>query len=116
MGDVTLYSGYVADLLKEVEMVLYDGTAINTSRDLCWALRGGDGGNGVVTPLNLKIVESPQPLPKETHIQSSLELMCPVLMERMFRSTNYLHESHGKVLNLEEIRVLLMEKESGVYL
>ena len=65
MGDVTPYTGYAADLLQEIEMVLYNGTVIKASRDehesLFWASRGGGGGNGVITSLSLRVVKAPEP-------------------------------------------------------
>jgi len=64
MGDITPYAGYAADLLQEVEMVLYDGSVITASKDenpdLFWATRGGGGGNGIVTSLTFRIVEAPK--------------------------------------------------------
>ena len=63
MGDITPYTGYAVDLLEEVEMVLYDGKVVTASKnknsDLFWASRGGGGGNGIITSLTFKVVESP---------------------------------------------------------
>ena len=64
-GDITPYAGYAIDLLTEVEMVLYNGTIVTCSEDenpdLFWATRGGGGGNGVITHLTYKVMQSPAP-------------------------------------------------------
>ena len=60
-GDVSPYVGYAADIVKEFQIVLYDGTVVkaseNENTDLYWASRGGGGGNGIITHLTYKIVE-----------------------------------------------------------
>jgi len=46
-------------------MVLHDGSIVtaseNQNEDLYWANRGGGGGNGVITSLTFKVVQSPTP-------------------------------------------------------
>ena len=94
MGDVTPYTGYAADLLQEIEMVMYDGRVINASRDenedLFWASRGGGGGNGVVTSLTLRVVAAPDP--KFTRVDMSYTNG----REAMLRFQKYLYDSNGK--------------------
>ena len=50
-GDVSPYVGYGVDIVKEFQLVLYDGTVVKASEnenpDLYWASRGGGGGNGM---------------------------------------------------------------------
>lgn len=62
-GDISPYLGYAIDIVKEFQLVLYDGTVVTASEeensDLYWASRGGSGGNGVITHLTYKIVEAP---------------------------------------------------------
>merc|ERR1711933_180708 len=64
-GDVAPYTGWAADLLQEARVVLYNGTVVTASADenadLFWALRGGGSGNGIVSSLTFRIVESPAP-------------------------------------------------------
>uniref|UniRef100_A0A7S4QZ26 FAD-binding PCMH-type domain-containing protein n=2 Tax=Ditylum brightwellii TaxID=49249 RepID=A0A7S4QZ26_9STRA len=63
-GDVSPYVGYGVDIVKEFQLVLYDGTIVKASEEenpeLYWATRGGGGGNGVVTHLTYKIVQAPK--------------------------------------------------------
>lgn len=63
-GDVSPYVGYGVDIVKEFQIVLYDGTVVKASEDenpdLYWASRGGGGGNGVVTHLTYKVVQAPK--------------------------------------------------------
>jgi len=63
-GDVSPYVGYAVDIVKEFQIVLYDGTVVKASEDenpdLYWASRGGGGGNGVVTHLTYKVVQAPR--------------------------------------------------------
>ncbi|GFH49986.1 hypothetical protein CTEN210_06462 [Chaetoceros tenuissimus] len=63
-GDISPYVGYGVDIVKEFELVLYDGTVVKASEeenaDLYWASRGGGGGNGIVTHLTYKIVQAPK--------------------------------------------------------
>ena len=94
MGDVTPYTGYAADLLQEIEMVMYDGRVINASRDenedLFWASRGGGGGNGVVTSLTLRVVAAPGP--KFTRV----DMYYTNGREAILRFQKYLYDSNGK--------------------
>jgi len=62
-GDTSNYAGLGADLIDEIEMVLYNGTSIKASasenEDIFWASKGGTGGIGVITSFTERIVESP---------------------------------------------------------
>merc|ERR1711920_910546 len=68
-GDVAPYTGWMVDVLQEARVILYNGTVVTTSReenpDLFWALRGGGSGNGIVSPLTLRIVQAPEPTKPE---------------------------------------------------
>lgn len=65
LGDTSPISGYALDLVTEYEMVLHDGSIVtaseNQNEDLYWANRGGGGGNGIITSLTFKVVQSPTP-------------------------------------------------------
>jgi len=65
VGDSTPIAGFAADLITEYEMVLADGSVVTASEeeheDLYWANRGGGGGNGVITSLTFKVIQSPSP-------------------------------------------------------
>ena len=69
-GDVAPYTGWSADLLQEARVILDNGTVVTASADenpdLFWALRGGGSGNGIVSSLTLRIVESPAPTDEST--------------------------------------------------
>jgi len=65
LGDSSPLAGFAADLITEYEMVLADGSVVtaseDTNEDLYWANRGGGGGNGVITSLTFKVVQTPSP-------------------------------------------------------
>jgi len=64
-GDLSLFAGYGADIVKAFDYVLYNGTIGTASEDenedLFWALRGGGGGDGVITHLAYKVVQVSEP-------------------------------------------------------
>jgi hypothetical protein len=64
-GDASPYIGYAVDMVKEFQIVLYDGTVVEKASeeenaDLYWASLGGGGGNGIITHLTYKIVQAPK--------------------------------------------------------
>mmetsp|Transcript_39272 Transcript_39272/g.44870 ORF Transcript_39272/g.44870 Transcript_39272/m.44870 type:complete len:757 (+) Transcript_39272:91-2361(+) len=69
-GDTTPYVGTAADLVTEIEMVLYDGTKITASKDenedIFWASKGGTGGIGIITNFEARIIQNPSPTKKIT--------------------------------------------------
>jgi hypothetical protein len=72
-GDVTPFTGWGADDLLELQMVLWDGKLVTASADenpdLFWAARGGGSGNGVITSLTTVITQSPEPPSGETSMR-----------------------------------------------
>jgi len=99
MGDITPYVGYAADLVEEMEVVLYDGSHITASKDdhpdLFWALRGGGGGMGIVTSLTLRIVKAPQKgsSPRFTRFALTFDDE----KEAYFRMQAYMYDSKSSV-------------------
>mmetsp|Transcript_25844 Transcript_25844/g.27788 ORF Transcript_25844/g.27788 Transcript_25844/m.27788 type:complete len:783 (+) Transcript_25844:76-2424(+) len=76
-GDTTPYTGTAADLVTEIEMVLYDGTTITASKDehedIFLASKGGTGGIGVITSFVARIIENPSPTKKFTRFRVYLQ-------------------------------------------
>jgi len=76
-GDTTPYAGTAADLVTEIEMVLYDGTKITASKDehedIFSASKGGTGGIGVITSFVARIIENPSPTKKFTFFKVYLQ-------------------------------------------
>lgn len=70
-GDASPYLGYAVDIVKEFQIVLYNGTVVTASEeentDLYWASRGGGGGNGIITHLTYKVVEAPKQKYEKEH-------------------------------------------------
>lgn len=63
VGGATPWAGLAADQVRSVDLVLANGTAVTASagenEDLFWASRGGGGGLGVVTSLELHVPLAP---------------------------------------------------------
>jgi len=99
MGDVTPYTGYAADLLTELEMVLYNGTVVTASEeqhsDLFWASRGGGGGNGIVTSLTYKVVQAPQKATEANPKFTQLVLYFTDKREAFKRLQHYLYNGEA---------------------
>jgi FAD/FMN-containing dehydrogenase len=99
MGDVTPYTGYAADLLTELEMVLYNGTVVTANEeqhsDLFWASRGGGGGNGIVTSLTYKVVQAPQKATEENPKFTQLMLYFSDKKEAFKRLQRYLYNGEA---------------------
>lgn len=99
MGDVTPYTGYAADLLTELEMVLYNGTVVTANEeqhpDLFWASRGGGGGNGIVTSLTYKVVQAPQKATEENPKFTQLMLYFSDKREAFKRLQRYLYNGEA---------------------
>ena len=64
MGLLSRKHGFAADRVRSLDVVTADGrlrhVAARTEPDLFWALRGGKGSFGVVTALELELVELPE--------------------------------------------------------
>ena len=99
MGDITPYVGYAADLLEELEMVLYNGTCVTASKDkhpdLYWASRGGGGGNGIVTSLTFKVVEAPKTAYEKLRFTQIL-LNYADAKEAMTRLQDFMYDSKSR--------------------
>jgi len=64
-GNESPYGGLGADVVDEIEIVLYNGSLItasaNENEDIFWASKGGTGGLGVITNFWVRIIKSPNP-------------------------------------------------------
>jgi len=64
LGPLGRANGYAADLVREMDVVTADGELVTTSPErepeLFWASRGGKGNFGVVTSMEIELVEQPR--------------------------------------------------------
>ena len=65
MGDISPFVGLKADNVLSMQIVLPNGTEVTANAthnsDLFWASRGGGGGLGIITELEMKVHEAPDP-------------------------------------------------------